>query len=108
MARGACRGVELDDHGVVGVVELDQAVALIGERAARLLEVRADGLLAVIYIAGRDDLVARVLEGGEGDIELVPVLGLHVLADGPLASLAQLLGDGHSRSHWRSLASMSA
>ena len=100
--------VELDDHGVVGVVELDQAVALIGERAARLLEVRADGLLAVIYIAGRDDLVARVLEGGEGDIELVPVLGLHVLADGPLASLAQLLGDGHSWSHWRSLASMSA
>ena len=81
---------------------------LIGERTARLLEVRTDSLLAVIYIAGRDDLVARVLEGGEGDIELVPVLGLHVLADGPLASLAQLLGNGHSRSHWRSLASMSA
>ena len=32
----------LDDHGVVGVVEREQLVALVGERRPRLLEVARD------------------------------------------------------------------
>src|SRR5689334_19918083 len=54
--------VELDDHRVVGVVEGDQLVALVGKRGARLGEVPTDLLLAVVDVARRDDLVARVPE----------------------------------------------
>ena len=54
--------VELDDHRVVGVVQRDELVALVGERAAALGEVGAHRLLAVVDVAGRDELVARVPE----------------------------------------------
>ena len=88
----------LDDHGVFGVVELDQLVALVGEGAAGLLVVGGDLLGPVVDVAGRDDLVAGVLEGVERDVELVPVLGLHVLDDDLLAFLAQISsGIGMSR-----------
>jgi hypothetical protein len=80
---------ELGDHRVVGVVQRDQLVALVGERGARLVEVALDRLGAVVDLAGRDDLVARVVEGRQRDVELVPVLGLHVLAHQLLSGLAQ-------------------
>src|SRR3954447_19915337 len=80
---------ELGDHRVVGVVQRDQLVALVGERGARLGEVPRDLVGAVVHVAGRHDLVARVVEGREGHVELVPVLGLHVLAHGALAGVAE-------------------
>src|SRR5947208_5923188 len=66
--------IELDDHSVVGVVERDQLVALIREGGARLLVVAAHGRLAVVDIARGDDLVARMLEGPDRRVEVVPVL----------------------------------
>src|SRR5439155_13127012 len=66
--------VELDDHGAVRVMHPDQLVALVRERRARLGEVARDLVLAVVDVAGRDDLVARVAERGHRHIELVPVL----------------------------------
>ena len=88
--------VELGDHRVVGVVQRDQLVALVGERRAALLEVRRDRRLAVVHVAGRDELVARVVERLHRHVELVPVLGLHVLAHDRLAALAQRRR-GHQR-----------
>jgi hypothetical protein len=46
--------VDLGDDRVVGVVERDQLVALVGERPAALGEVAANRLLAVVDITGRD------------------------------------------------------
>ena len=85
--------VELDDHGVVGVVEDGVLVALIGKRGACGAEVLGDLLGAVVYFAGGDDLVARVVERPHRDVELVPVLRLHVLADDGLPAVAQRLRD---------------
>ena len=67
-------------HGVIGMMEREQLVALVGEGGAGLLEVARDLLGAVVDVAGGDQLVARVVEGVEGGIELVPVLRVHVLA----------------------------
>ena len=78
----------LDQHGVVGVVERDQLVALVREGPAALLEVPRHLLGPVVDVAGGDQLVAGVVEGLEGRVELVPVLRVHVLPDDrlPLAS----------------------
>ena len=81
--------VELDDHRVIGVVQRDQLVALVGERRARLLEVARHLALPVVYVAGGDDLVARVVERAHRGVEVEPVLGLHVLAHRRLALAAQ-------------------
>src|SRR5882762_11517879 len=64
-------------------------VALIGERRAALVEVAGDRLLAVVDVARRDDLVARVAERLHRHVELVAVLGLHVLAHDLLAGLSE-------------------
>jgi len=88
--------VELDDDGVVGVVHGDQRVALVGERAARLLEVARDSIRAVVDVAGRHDLVARMAERGERGREVVAVLRLHVLAHDGFAPGAQI-ADGRHR-----------
>src|SRR3712207_7237863 len=53
---------ELDDDGAVGVVKLERLVRLIGERGARLVEVRANLGLAVVDVAGGDQLVAGMVE----------------------------------------------
>ena len=81
--------VEFDEDRVVGVMHLDQRVALVGERGPRLVEVAADLIGAVEDVAGRDDLVAGMAEGGDRRLELVAVLGVHVLADVRLASVAE-------------------
>jgi hypothetical protein len=78
--------VELGQHRVLGVVEPDQLVALVGECGARLLEVARHLLGAVVHVAVRDDLVTRVVERPHRHVELVPVLGLHVLTDDGLAA----------------------
>ena len=79
------------------MVKLDQLVALVGEGGAGLLEVASDLGLAVVDVARRDQLVARMLEGRHRRVELVAVLRLHVLDDELLASVAQGLGQGHAR-----------
>jgi hypothetical protein len=66
--------VDLDDDGVVGVVQGDELVALIGKGSSGLGEVAANRLLAVIDIAGGDELVARMPEGGDRRVEVMRVL----------------------------------
>src|SRR5439155_8363285 len=50
--------VELDDDGVVGVMDDVDDVALVGECRARGGVVAADRFLAVVHLAGGDQLVA--------------------------------------------------
>ena len=88
--------VRLHDHRVVGVVERDQLVALVGERGPSLLEVAVDLGLPVEHVARGDQLVARVVERLHRDVELVPVLGLHVLDD----ELLPLAREGPSWGAW--------
>jgi mannosyltransferase len=87
--------VGLDDHRVVGVVEGNQLVSLVGERGACLLEVARHLLRPVVDVAGADQLVARVVESRQRGVELVPVLRLHVLDHEPLALAANPGGHGH-------------
>jgi hypothetical protein len=87
--------VELRYDGIVGVMERDQLVALVGERRARLLEIARDRHLAVMHVARRDDLVARMVKRAHRGVEVVPVLRLHVLAHGRLALAAQIRADRH-------------
>jgi len=56
------------------------------------------GSLQIEDLAGRDDLVAGVIEGAERHLEVVGVLGLHVLPDTSSAPLTQILADHHGRS----------
>src|SRR5262249_22913785 len=81
--------VEFHDHGVVGVMDGVDGVPLVGEGRARGGVVAADGALAVEHLARRDQLVAWMREGAERHVELVTVLGLHVLAHDGFASLAE-------------------
>src|SRR6185312_17359702 len=69
----------------------DQLVALVGKRTAGLLVVGAHSRLAVVDVAGGDDLVARVGERADGRVEVVDVLRLHVLAHDRLPPRAQLV-----------------
>jgi hypothetical protein len=85
----------LDEDRIVGVTKRDQLVALVGKRGPGLLEVRRDLARPVEDIPGRDELVARVVEGLEGDVELMPVLRLHVLDHDRFALLAEGLGGRH-------------
>src|SRR5438105_4056179 len=89
--------VELGDHGLIGVVQRDQLVALIGERGPRGPEVLRHLLLPVVYLARGDDLVPGMVEGAHRDVEPMDVLGLHVLTHGGLAARPQLgvAGPGH-------------
>jgi hypothetical protein len=89
--------VRLDDHRIVRVVHRDQVVALVRERGPGLLEVARDLTRAVVDVAGADQLVARMVERRERCVELVPVLGLHVLDDELLALAAPqvLIHHGH-------------
>ena len=86
---------ELDDHGVVGVMQRDELVALVRERGAGGAEVLPHLLLAVEDLPRGDDLVARVLERPDRGVEVGDVLGFHVLADDGLAAAAI----GHGRDH---------
>ena len=79
---------ELDDHGVVGVVQRDQLIALVWEGRSGLVEVPAHLGFAVVDLAGRDDLVAGVRERVQRRVEVVNVLRLHVLAYKPLTELS--------------------
>src|SRR5205085_7153778 len=94
---------ELDDHGVVCVVQRNGLVALVRKRRTRLREVRGHRLLAVVNLTGGDDLVAGVVEGPQRHVELVTVLGLHVLANKPFATLAEL----RRRHYWSFIAALS-
>ena len=87
--------IELDYHAGVGVMKGDQLVALIGKGGPRVLEVLAHRVLPVEDIARRHDLVAGVAEGAQRQLEVVVVLGLHVLPDERLATLAQVLTGRH-------------
>ena len=77
--------IELHQHGVVGVVQRDDLVALVGKGLAGLAVVRRDGLRPVDHLAAGDELVARMVEGREREVEVVAVLGLGVLAHDGLA-----------------------
>ena len=65
-------GAELGERPIVGVVDGGQLVALIGERDARGAEVLGHLLVAVEH--PRPGRSARVLERGDGRLDLVPVL----------------------------------
>src|ERR1700677_2793688 len=82
--------LELRDHARVGVVQRDQLVALVGKGGACLGEVAPYLLLAVVHVSRADQLVARMLERRDRRIEVVVVLGLHVLAHERLAALSLL------------------
>ena len=82
----------LDQHRVVGVMQGQQLVALVGESGAGVLEVLHDLLGSVVDLAGGDQLVPRVVKGVERVVELVAVLGVHVLAHDRLARRAHRLG----------------
>ena len=84
--------IELGDDRVLGVMQCDELVALVWKRGAGLGEVPTNLRLAVVDVARGDDLVARVREGSDRRVEVVVVLGLHVLAHDGLAALAQLGG----------------
>jgi hypothetical protein len=71
------------------VVQRDQLVALVRKRRARVLEVAHHLLGPVVHLAGGDDLVPRVAERPERHVELVTVLGLHVLAHDGLTALPE-------------------
>ena len=77
-------------------MQLEQFVSLIRERGAALLEVGHDRFRAIVDLAGPDQLVAGVIEGLQRDVELVAVLGLHVLAHDVLAALPDLRADGRA------------
>ena len=79
--------IELHDHRVLGMVQRDQLVALVWKRGAALVEVAQHLLLPVVYVAGGDQLVARMLERRHRRVEVVPVLRLHVLAHERFAAL---------------------
>jgi hypothetical protein len=66
-------------------------VALVGERLASPAVVLAHLRGAVEHLAGWHELVARVVERAERDVEAMVVLGLHVLAHHRRAALAQRL-----------------
>ena len=79
---------ELGDHGVVGEVEPDVVVALIGEGRARAAVVAHDLVVSVEDLARRHDFIARVaVERGECAVELLLGLRYEVLAHNPLATL---------------------
>ena len=94
--RGASQQVELGDDRVVGVMQRDEFVALIRKRSATLGEIGTHRLFTVIYIARRDELIARVPERGDRRVEIMPVLRLHVLPHDGLAACAEI-GAGHAR-----------
>jgi hypothetical protein len=89
--------IELGDHGVVGDVQDRVLIALIWKGSAGDAEVLGDLIRAVVDIAGRDDLVSGMVERGHRHVELVTVLGLHVLADDRQATLAQISDGRHHR-----------
>src|SRR5512144_2061780 len=62
------------------MVQRQELVALVGKRAAGLGEVALHLLGAVVDLSGADQLVAGMLEGVEGRVELLAVLRVHVLA----------------------------
>ena len=81
--------VELHDDGIVGVMDRVDRVPLVGESGAGRGVVAADGLLAVVHLAGCDQLVAWMGEGAERHVELVAVLGLHVFSYDRCAALLE-------------------
>jgi hypothetical protein len=80
---------------VVRVLKGDHLVALIRERPAGLFEIAHDLLGAVVDVTRGDQLIACMIEGGEGRIELVAVLRIHVLPDDGLALAADGGGGWH-------------
>src|SRR5215218_2383087 len=86
---------ELGDHGVVGVMQGDQLVALVGEGRAALSVIRPYLGLSVVHVVRADQLVARVVERLYRHVEFEPVLRLHVLAHYALALLAESVSDRH-------------
>ena len=94
--------VRLDDHRVVGVVQRDQLVSLVGKGGAGLLEVPGHLLRAVVDLAGAHQLVAGMVEGRDRRLVVVTVLRLHVLDHELLARATQLLAHGHAADSIRS------
>ena len=90
--------VELHDHAVVGVVDRDHLVALVGKGRARARVVGAHGGFAVVHLTGRDELVARMRERGHRGLEVLAVLGVHVLAHHGLARGSHLVRQRHRAS----------
>ena len=90
--------VELGDHGVLGVGEHHLLVALVREGGPRGPVVPGHLVGPVEYLAGGDQLVARVVEGGEGGGEVELVLGGHVPADKSQPAIAEGVVGGHR--HW--------
>ena len=86
---------ELRDHGIVGVVDRDQLVSLIGKRRAALAKVLLHLRQAVEDAVGRDQLVARMGERRDGRRVVVHVLRLHVAADYLLTGFASLFAHTH-------------
>src|SRR3954465_3557117 len=85
----------LDEDGIVGVVQRQELVALIREGSTGVVVVAGHLLGAVVDLPGGDQLVARVTEGVERGVELVPVLRVHVLTDDLPALLPPCGAQGH-------------
>src|SRR5712691_2751055 len=68
----------------------------VGESFLIFQQEGVDARMPVPDLAGRDDLVARMRERRDAAIEIVGVLGLHVLPDCRF-SLARLEIDAHAR-----------
>src|SRR6202042_1195337 len=86
--------VEFGDHRVVGDVETHIVVPLVGERRPSGPVVPHHLVVAVENLAGGHDLVVRVtVEGGQGAIELLGHLGVHVLFDERQAPLPEFVAE---------------
>ena len=69
---------EFDDHGVVGMAQRDQLVALIRKSRPGLPEILPDRELAVVHLIRRDEFVTWVVESSDHRVEVVNILGFHV------------------------------
>jgi hypothetical protein len=85
--------VELRNDGVVGDMEADVVMPLVGKRRPSGAVLAHDLDLTVECLAGRHDLVVRVgTEGRQRPIELLCHLGSEVLLDDLEAALPQFVG----------------
>ncbi len=88
-AEVGAKQIELGDQRVVRVVKGDELVALVRKRGPGLSEVATDLGLTIEDVPRCNDLVAGVRKGRDRRIEVVVVLGLHVLAHHGLSALTQ-------------------
>src|SRR3984893_453558 len=104
--RLACRGqsvelaeicsqqVKFDDHRVVRDVKSGIVVTLVRKRGSRREVVTHDLGVAIEDLAGGHDLVmGMAVEGGQGFVEVLGDLGVHVLLNDREAAAAEVVGN---------------